>query len=208
MYVLDPSQPPSAVTVLASVGTDPQGIAFDGARIWTANQSGSVSIAFPTGGSIGPITFGFSHPMGAVFDGNNVWVTDGNSLLKLNSNGGVLQTVTVGPGASYPVFDGVNIWVPNRSANSVSVVQATTGNVVATLTGNNLSGPTNAAFDGQRVMVTNQFSGIVSIWRATDFAPLGWFSINAINSFGVCSDGLSFWVTGQNGGSNGNLTRF
>jgi hypothetical protein len=208
VYTIDPTQPPGAVTTLTSVGADPQGIAFDGQRIWTANQSGSVSYGFPSGGGSTSVTFGFSHPMGALFDGSNVWVTDGNSPLKLDSGGGTLQTVTVGTGASYPVFDGVNIWVPNRSANSVTVVQASSGTVVATLNGNGLNGPTNAAFDGQRVVVTNQFNSSVSIWRAGDLTPIGAFFNSASNTFGACSDGVNFWVTLQNGPSAGSLQRF
>ncbi len=33
----------------------------------------------------------------------------------------------------FPVFDGTNIWVPNFFSNSITVVQASTGNVVATI---------------------------------------------------------------------------
>ena len=45
LYVIDPTQPPGAVGVAASkLGNGSLGIAFDGVNIWTANQSGSVSI--------------------------------------------------------------------------------------------------------------------------------------------------------------------
>ena len=39
------------------------------------------------------------------------------------------------------MFDGTNIWTPNSDDNSVSVVRASTGVVIATLTGNGLKGP-------------------------------------------------------------------
>ena len=51
-------------------------------------------------------------PFGILFDGANLWVTDCQYAEKLDSNGAVIQNV--GVGASLPVFDGSNIWVPNR----------------------------------------------------------------------------------------------
>ena len=47
--------------------------------------------------------------------------------MKLDSNGAVLQTVTVGNGPVYPTFDGTNIWVPNQGSNSLSVVRRFVG---------------------------------------------------------------------------------
>lgn len=84
-------------------------------------------------------------------------------LLKLDANGAILQTVTVGSGPQVPVFDGANIWVPNDFSESVSVVRASTGAVIATLTGNGLSGSAAAAFDGERVLITNYSGNSVSL---------------------------------------------
>jgi hypothetical protein len=78
-----------------------------------------------------------------------------NALKKLDSNANVIQTVTVGTQPDRPVFDGSNIWVPNLAANSLSVVRASDEVVLATLTGNGLSNPVQAAFDGQFILVTN-----------------------------------------------------
>jgi DNA-binding beta-propeller fold protein YncE len=45
VYVIDPTQPAGAVEFLTTLldATSPQGIAFDGLSIWTANQGGSIS---------------------------------------------------------------------------------------------------------------------------------------------------------------------
>ena len=50
-----------------------------------------------------------------------MWLTDRDAwtLLKLDSLGAVLQTVTVDR-VPYPVFDGTNIWVPNPTPRSPS----------------------------------------------------------------------------------------
>jgi hypothetical protein len=67
--------------------------------------------------------------------------------------------------------------------------------VLATLTGNGLSGPLGAAFDGQRVLVPNSASDSVSLWKAADLSPAGSFSTGAttVPSF-AASDGLNFWI--------------
>jgi len=145
---------------------------------------------------------------GALFDGANIWVTDQTSvhLWKLDSAGAILQTVTVGADPLYPVFDGANIWVPNFSSDSVSVVRASNGAVLATLTGNGLIGPGSVAFDGQRILITNNTlsssPNSVSLWKAADLTPLGFFETGP-GSNGppdrvadrACSDGINFWIT-------------
>jgi hypothetical protein len=214
LYLIDPSQVAGAVTTAASnLGNGPNGITFDGARVWTANASGSVSIITPGATipwNVTTVTTGFSSLTGALYDGTNVWVTDINlgALLKLDSSGAILKTVTVGVQPQFPVFDGTNIWVPNNISNSISVVRASDGAVVQTLTGNGLNGPVQAAFDGQRVLVTNNngATATVSLWKAADLAPLGSFTISPGNvPFGACSDGVNFWITQP---SAGKLVRF
>src|SRR5262249_6098147 len=144
LYMIDPTGSGGPVTEVTNSGlggfTD--GIAFDGSRIWTANGSGSVSIVTPgmtLPWSVTTVSTGFTAPFGILFDGSNIWVTDqlANTLLKLDQNGAIIQTVNVGSQPQLPAFDGTNIWAPNGD-NSVSVVRAATGTVVATLSGNGL----------------------------------------------------------------------
>lgn len=197
LYQIDPSQTPGAVTTLtSSLGGFPIGMAFDGARIWTANSGGSVSIVTLNPVNVTTVTTGFSSPFGILYDGANMWVADrgDGKLKKLNANGAIIQTVTVGTQPRFPVFDGTNIWVPSENSNTVTVVRAATGTVVATLSGNGLSVPLTAAFDGERILVTNFLGASVSLWKATDLTPIGTISTGAIPA-GVCSDGLNFWIT-------------
>jgi hypothetical protein len=202
LYRIDPGQPAGAVTTLATnLGQSPGQMAFDGARLWTANSGGSVSIVTPTVSLPWTVTTvvaaGFLQPNGALFDGANVWVTDiqADTLLKLDGNGAILQTVTVGDTPVFPIFDGTNMWVPNVDSNSISVVRASSGAILATLTGNGLDHPNSAAFDGQRVLVTNTLAGVVSLWKAADLTPIGSFQTGpGTFPFGACSDGISFWI--------------
>ncbi|HKF43869.1 MAG TPA: S-layer homology domain-containing protein [Thermoanaerobaculia bacterium] len=212
LYMIDPGQNAGAVTTVATtLGAFPQALVFDGVKIWSGDFSGSVSIVTP--GSVAPwtvatVTTGFDAVAGMVFDGTSVWAVDTNAdrLFKLDSSGGILQTVTVGNVPGFPVFDGNNIWVPNVLDPSITVVRASNGAILATLTGNGLGGPYQAAFDGERVLVTNQSLGSVSLWKAADLSPLGFVSTGGgTQPHGACSDGVHFWVV-LNG--SGSLARF
>jgi DNA-binding beta-propeller fold protein YncE len=217
LYVLDPTQPPGAVTVAAStLDSNPRGIAFDGTNIWTTNGNfppGSVSIIEPQSPYtvVNTVSTGFLLPFGILYDGAHIWVTDTaeGTLLKLDSAGAILQTVTVGLGPQFPVFDGANIWVPNSGSNSITVVQASTGNVVATISAdanNLLNGPVAVGFDGERILVANNAGDTVTLFKAADLS----FIANAATGTGTgpyraCSDGVNFWVPLAN---TGNLLRF
>jgi hypothetical protein len=103
---------------------------------------------------------------------------------------------------NHPVFDGTNIWVPCTDRVAVVRVKDSQGNplstpfILATLTDNGLNQAVQAAFDGQRIAVTNTAGDSISLWRATDLAPLGSFNAGAGSQpFGVSSDGVNFWVT-------------
>jgi hypothetical protein len=197
LHRIDPSQPAGAATLIASNLPIACGqLAFDGSRIWTACAEGKLAIVTPAATipwTVTTVTTG-AGASGVLYDGFNIWAADDSShLLKFASNGAILQSVTVGDAPSYPVFDGTNIWVPNAFSASVSVVRASSGAVLATLTGNGLNTAFQAAFDGQRVMVTSS-SGSLSLWKAADLTPLGFLSVPGMAPIGVASDGVNFWI--------------
>jgi hypothetical protein len=208
LYMIDPTQPAGAVTTLTSaLGNYSASIAFDGSRIWTANTSGSISIVTLNPTAVTTVSTGFLQPWGILYDGSNIWVADTDKLHKLNSDGSIAQTINVGNSPGVPVFDGTNIWVPNYNSNSVTVVRVkdaagnplTSAFVLATLTDNGLSEPIMAAFDGERILVTNIAGNTVSLWKAADLTPLGSFPTGpGTVPFGACSDGLNFWITLNN----------
>jgi hypothetical protein len=190
---------PTAVTY------HPNNLTFDGDRIWTANYSdGSIAIITFTAGVPnlpGTVVGGFVAPIDVLFDGQHVWLTDANAhtLYRLNSDGSVAQSVEVGIEPAYMAFDGANIWVPNHSADSITVVQASTGAVVATIVAdaaNKLNAPLQAAFDGERILVTNSNNDSVTLFRAKDLSLISNVALApGSGPFGACSDGINFWVT-------------
>jgi hypothetical protein len=208
LYVINPAFSPSAaVTVTNSLGNDPLGITTDGTYIWTANDSGTVSRVRMNDYSTTNYVDGLIPPLrGILFDGTHVWVADyGDSSLKqLDSNGNILQSVPTGSGPAFPVFDGSNIWVPNYLDNSVAVVSPTKLITLATFSSTNgLNHPVSAAFDGQRILVTNSQGHLMSLFKSTDLTPIGTINTtdlalggtNVYDSWGACSDGTNFWVT-------------
>jgi DNA-binding beta-propeller fold protein YncE len=202
LYGIDPMTSPVPAAVVGALGGGATALAFDGSRIWSANTS-TVSIATLAGSTPYPVATGtgaFSMPTGLLFDGTDIWLTDraANKLHRLDAFGGILQSVSVGVSPRQPVFDGANLWVPNAGDDSITVVQASTGAIVATIAANptnQLSAPTSAAFDGERVLVTNTSGNSVTIFRASDFAVLSTVDTGPLTApQGACSDGIGFWV--------------
>jgi hypothetical protein len=130
-------------------------------------------------------TTGFSQPVGILFDGGNLRVTDAGdaSLNRVDrTTGAVLQTIALSGSVGHPVFDGTNLWIPCEGIaqqgvpDRVFVVRGVDGlldTVLAQLTGNGLNGAFQAAFDGERICVTNAAGESVSLWKASDFSPIG-----------------------------------
>src|SRR5262249_60451485 len=135
--------------------------------------------------------FGFWRPAAVFSGGRSLWAVDyaAKTLLRLEG-GGILQTVPLGGLPELPIFDGASLWVPNQTFNPVSVVRASTGAILATLTAEGLFSPRSAAFDGERVMVTS--SSRVCLWKASSLSPLGCYPFGA---GAACSDGINFWLT-------------
>ena len=189
-------------------GTAPTGLTFDGENIWTAN-SGDGS----TGGSLTRFNistyaqttytsgFNFTSPHSILYDGASLWVTvpSADVVRRVNpATGAVEQNVAVGNYPKSLVFDGTNLWVTCLS-NQVYVIRAVgalQGTVLATLSGNGLSEPVQAAFDGERILVTNYVGDSVSLWKASDLTPIGTFPLPPTSTpYGVCSDGTKFWIS-------------
>jgi hypothetical protein len=194
LYVIDPSAPAGNVTPVATNLKSGGEMAFDGAKLWTPNTDGTLSYFTPGNGFgmttvPGPVSWQF-----ITFDGTNLWAQsqDASSIVRLDLNGNILQTVNVY--ALRALFDGANLWLTGGAGSAtVTVVQASTGAVLAVLTGNGLTTPFWAGFDGQRVLISNSYAPYsASLWSAATLMPIG--SVTFAGNGGVCSDGVNFWI--------------
>ncbi|HEY1252575.1 MAG TPA: S-layer homology domain-containing protein [Thermoanaerobaculia bacterium] len=200
IFRIDPSQ---SDTTMADVATIPSpiSIAFDGARLWTANgDSRSISITTPgptlpwSTTTVNPPDLGETFYL--TFDGAHMWVTATNQqFVEFDEAGNILRSVPLDFGSNLgkPVFDGANFWIPDFGHNAVIVVRASDGTVVTTLTAAEMVTPTIAAFDGTRVLVS--CTDGVFLWNAADLTPIGFTPTGAASSpYGSSSDGINFWI--------------
>src|SRR5580658_7795473 len=91
---------PANRTTRIKVGSQPYGVAFDGANIWTANFGDNTvtKLRANDGEELGTFKVGAA-PYGVTFDGANIWVSnvgDGTVSKLQASNGKNLGTFTVG----------------------------------------------------------------------------------------------------------------
>jgi sugar lactone lactonase YvrE len=211
VYRIDPQISPLdsgwLTLITDNTGPNPVGITFDGQRIWTANSlgGGSITRIVLSTGIEATFTSGLITPADILWDGENLWVADqgADNVKRVDpTTGTVLEFVPAGNGPSKLLFDGTNLWVSNTLSDSITVIRAVgglRGTVLDTITGNGLDAPLGMAFDGERVLVTNNTSlGSVSLFKATDLTPLGnlFTGVNS-NPVAACSDGLNFWIVRQ-----------
>jgi len=202
LYTIDPSQPAGAATLVANIGNGARSMAFDGSRVFVTNAgglAGDVYLSIVTPGSAPPWAVQKIHDAShsligsLLFDGANMWLA-GSSLLRLDAAGAVVQEVPIGGTLASMAYDGSNLWIAGSAG--LMMVQASTGTVVATLSGNGLNSPVGVAFDGERMLATNAIDDTVSLFRAADLAPLGSFPAGTSSIPNqACSDGINFWVT-------------
>ena len=168
------------VTSSTPVGAGSNGVAVtpDGRFTWVTNfGEGSVSVVDnQTGTEIDRISVA-GRPWGIAFspNGRRAYVThqasDQVSVIETNSRT-VVQTVTgfVNPSNQPAVSpDGKHLWVANfRHSGEVTVLSTKTNSPVVTIPVG--TGPRGVAItpDGERVYVTNVFSGSMSVIRTVD----------------------------------------
>ncbi len=107
------------------VGSKPTGIAFDGANMWVANNSGAsvTKLRAKDGSNLGTFKLGGDSPYAVAFDGKNIWVTGSPDMIVLRaSDGTVVDVFHDPPGSSTAgiAFDGANIWVAATYNNAVN----------------------------------------------------------------------------------------
>lgn len=190
--------PAIATTTTFGVGTNPAGVAFDGANIWVVNHgSGNVNVLRANDGYqvMAPTVGG--GPDHLAFDGANMWVTNRNddtlSVLRA-SDGYHVMTPTVGGLPFSIAFDGINMWVANNASANVSVLRASDGAHVITPTVG--TGPVGAAFDGTNMWIVNSVDDNVSVLHLDPGPHTTYVMTRSVGSFphGIAFDGANMWV--------------
>jgi len=180
------------------VGSEPDGIVFDGANVWVVNgfSNNVTKIRTSDGTNLGTFAVG-NRPANDAADGANIWITNrgDNTVTKLRARDGAnLGTFNVGSEPYGIAFDGANFWVTNWSSNDVTKLRARDGANQGTFSvGVN---PRSIAFDGANIWVANSHfsSRSVTKLRASDGANLGTFTFSTGSPSGIAFDGVNIWV--------------
>src|SRR5262249_5563668 len=117
-----------------SVGKIPNGLAFDGANVWVADQQENTVTKLRANdgkvlGTFGPLGAGPSH---MVFDGENIWIScfRSHEIDKVRASDGALLG-RFSEGGEFATFDGTYIWVTNGEVTrNVTKMRASDGKVV------------------------------------------------------------------------------
>jgi uncharacterized protein (TIGR03437 family) len=140
-----------------------------------------------------------NRPLGAVFDGANIWVgnDDGSgNVTKLRaSDAAVLGTFNVAGQQAVGVFafDGANIWATTgKNPGSAIKIRASDGTVLGSFPAGNT--PVAGTFDGANIWVPNYVSNNITKLRASDGTVLGTFPAGNTPS-GAAFDGANIWVS-------------
>jgi hypothetical protein len=122
LYRIDPTEPAGTVTrvVSSGLGIGAEAMAFDGHHIWVTTFPTTVFLVTPGPTIPWAVTAApasFVNPRGLAWDGTNVWATDygAGTIVRLDSSGAALQTVTVQGKPLVPMFDGTNRGFRNPS---------------------------------------------------------------------------------------------
>ena len=202
--VLEKLTTSGSVVSTTGVGTTPDSIVYDGAKVWVTNySSGTVSVVSSSGQLLTTIAIpgSPSNPEGITFDGQFIWVANdsgANSVTKINATSAtIVGTYQVGRAPDALAFDGKYVWVANSNSAQVWILNPATGQMV-----NGYSTgvfPTDMVYDGTNIWVANGFSassglGSVTKIRAVDGASEGTFTIPGMQLRGLANDRESIWV--------------
>ncbi len=194
----------------ASVVHNPLYIAFDGKRLWIANNStntvgrirasdGALAGEFPVGAAPSGVAVGIGNGGTGV-----VWVTntgDGSVSVLDASDGSAItgSPVAIGGEPHEVMYDGTFAWVSDAAGTRVVKLLGT--QVVGSF--NVGAGPRGMAFDGQNIWVANSIDNTV-----TELNRSG----NLVKTYnvgrqpeGVAFDGANIWVTNS---LDNNVTEF
>jgi YVTN family beta-propeller protein len=182
-----------------AVGTNPQGIAFDGANLWVANNGSSnvTKLNAATGAAIGTYPVGSptlgGNPSAIAFDGTSIWVTSGgpDRVTKLNAaTGAVIASYPVGQNSYGIAFDGANIWVASNGPNNVTKVTVAAESWVTYYAG---VGPSAVAFDGTNIWVADADGNYVSKLNPATGTIIKTYALGS-GPRGLAFDGTNIWV--------------
>lgn len=192
--------PTTFVVPPSSAGTT--SIEFDGTNIWVDSYgTGKLNLFNVNGQRLATVNVGGS-PLGMVYDGSSIWVTNGQGLQKVRTVPPYTITNISVSGLLTPyflAFDGSHVWVSDTADNqliavSVNAPYSSTRFAVGL-------GPTGIAFDGDCMWVTDTNDG--TVWTVPDpygfncqinsgvAGPVNWHASSGAQPYYIAYDGVN-----------------
>lgn len=192
---------PSYTTTQFPTGhTEPWGICKDAnGHIWSCDFADGVLLKIDAATQTILDTITLANCNQCCYDAgtNTIWATYTPVATRLvakidATSDAVIGSYAVGAGLSALVSDGTRIWIGNHNDNTVTVLLAADGSLVATVgTGN---GPNGIAFDGTHVWTANQSGNSVTKITAATQAVVGTYTVGN-QPIGIAWDTTNIWVT-------------
>ncbi|NDJ85085.1 MAG: SH3 domain-containing protein [Chloroflexi bacterium] len=163
-------------TLTERIGEGPVAMAWVGRRMWVAIHGANDVRTFLSDGSYDQV-FGLTHginvPVALLYESANdsMWIVNQGvgevpgSVVQIEIQTGLFNRYPVGRFPTAITYDGKRIWVANGLDNSLSVLDAETGEAVATIAVNAF--PISLAFDGIHVWVSH-YDGSIKAIRSSD----------------------------------------
>ncbi len=199
----------SAIALLAALAAAPAGNAA--AALQPSLIDGPTWVAKQFSGA----PYGFSAPLGAVFDGTHIWTANqgGNSMTETNAIDGAFVRTISGPEYAFNhpwslAYDGAHVWVTNPNGNTVTEINANDGSLVRVLSGASygFNAPRGIAYDPAtaRTWITNELGNSLTEVKVSDGSPVqilsgGSYGFSRPNT--IMTEGAHLWVTNIAGNS-------
>lgn len=169
--------PAGEVARVMDLGEDsrPHGMAFlpDGRLAVTTEGSDRLLVVDPARGEVLKriaVGEGLAHMVAASADGRYAWVTNisAGTLEKVDLEAGkVIGTLPTGAGAEGVAVAGGEVWVSNRAEDTVSVVDAASLELLATLASPGFPIRVAVTPDGRHALVTNARAATLSVFAVS-----------------------------------------
>jgi hypothetical protein len=191
---------------LTTVGGNPELVQSDGADVWVANGSSTVSRVRASDGKLLETWTGATAPFGVLCAMGKVFVTGETSLGKLyqidpTQPAGAVTTLSssLGDASVGIAYDGQRIWTANLSG-SVSIITLNPTSVTTVSTG--FTAPIGVIYDGANIWVTDNVFGSVDKLRKLDSSGAVLLSVDVGGAPRFPAfDGTNIWVPNNDSSS-------
>ena len=199
-----PAGATKSVVNTLKIGTNPNDIEASGNNLWIANKGDNTvqEMDATTGEILKTITIANSdgsQPDDIAVDDSHLWLTFYGSAVVAEIDpvaGTVIKTIPVGNSADGVTSNGTFVWVANSGDDSITKIDAATGNVLSKIGLDPASAPDEMVLAGDNLAVTLGNSGKVALINKISDAVVSSSPVGS-GPDGICTDGNNLWIANE-----------